>query len=246
MNDLELETLLRNARRVAPRPEIKERLRASILSAAAVGGALVSGTAHAAGATAASSSAALIGAKTPLLWSALYALAAGAALGGLVTVPLAMRAPRTVGSSPTIQRTEPRSSAPVGHEAASRPLGADTPPAAPASSLSEPKPMSDPPRAAPSAQIVPSIERETFLLSEAQRALQRGNARGALSWLDRYRAEFPRGALAEEALAARGVSWCSLGRADLGGQALRTFEHTYPSSPLLPRLKAACRNLDAP
>jgi len=93
---------------------------------------------------------------------------------------------------------------------------------------------------------VPSIERETLLRSEAQRALQRGDAHAALSWLERYGAEFPRGALAEEALAARGVTWCSLGRRDLGERALRTFEQTYPGSPLLPRLQAACGNFERP
>jgi hypothetical protein len=248
MNDLELETLLRNARRVAPRPEIKERLRASVLSAAALGGALATGTAHAASATATSSSIVVIAAKTPLLTSALYALAAGAAIGGLVTAPLAMRAPTSASSSPISRQAAPRSSGPVKHQAPRRTLETNAEPAPSASSLSEltlrqPNP---PPRAAPSSRIVPSIERETLLLFEAQRALQRGDAPGALGWLDRYGAEFPRGALAEEALAARGVAWCSLGRRDLGQRALHTFEQSYPSSPLLPRLKVACRNVEQP
>jgi hypothetical protein len=245
MNDLELEVLLRNARRVAPRSGLKERLRASVLSAAAVGGALATGTAHAAGAAAASSGVTIIAAKTPLLWSALYALAAGAAVGGLVSAPFAMRAPIAVSSSPSSRHAEPlRRLPPARYEAASHTFGTDAPAVAPLSSLSDPRQPSSPPRAAPSNRFVPSIERETLLLTEAQSALQRGNARAALNWLDRYGAEFPRGALAEEALAARGVAWCSLGRKDLGEQTLRTFERTYPSSPLLPRLRAACRNLE--
>ena len=244
MTDLELEALLRNARSVAPHPDVKGRLRTRVLSAAAVGGALASGTAHAAAATA-SSGATLATASTPLVWSAVYALAAGAVIGGLVSAPLALRAPASVSPSQVKRQAEPRTSPRGPSDTALPPAETVLLPAAPVSSLSDSKPLSAP-RATPSNHVAPSIQRETLLLSEAQRALQQGNARHALVWLNRYDAEFPRGALAEEALAARRVTWCSLGHKDLAEQALRTFEQSYPRSPLLPRLKAACKNLERP
>ena len=102
------------------------------------------------------------------------------------------------------------------------------------------------PVAAPAASdaAVPSIERETQLIAEVQRALQRGDAEAALGGLARYDAEFPRGALAEEASAARAVSWCKLGTKAPAWQALTAFRSNFSSSPLAARVSAACRSLD--
>jgi hypothetical protein len=91
---------------------------------------------------------------------------------------------------------------------------------------------------------VPSIERETQLIADVQRALQRGDASAALGVLARYDAEFPRGALAEEAAAARAVSWCKLSTKAPARQALNAFRSNFSSSPLAARVSAACRSLD--
>ena len=82
------------------------------------------------------------------------------------------------------------------------------------------------------------------LIADVQRALQRGDATAALGVLARYDAEFPRGALAEEASAARAVSWCKLGTKAPARQALNAFRSNFSSSPLAARVSAACRSLD--
>ncbi len=92
---------------------------------------------------------------------------------------------------------------------------------------------------------VRSIERETVLLAEAQRALGRNDATAALGVLDVYAREFPGGALSEEASAAGTVSWCSLGRQVEGLRALGNFRTSYPGSPLQARVMAACSNLSS-
>jgi len=91
----------------------------------------------------------------------------------------------------------------------------------------------------PSHPLMPSIERETALLREAQRALGSGNARAALSWLDRYDREIGHGSLAEEAAAARAVATCTLSKARAVAT-LAAFRTLYPASPLLPRVQATC------
>jgi len=66
-------------------------------------------------------------------------------------------------------------------------------PATPASS------SPDGPEASEPLPSVPSVKRETELIGTAQRALQRGDGQSALDALERYRAEFPHGALGPEA-----------------------------------------------
>jgi len=51
----------------------------------------------------------------------------------------------------------------------------------------------------PAPLTAPSIKRETELIGSAQRALQRGDSQAALAALERYRSEFPAGALGPEA-----------------------------------------------
>jgi hypothetical protein len=50
--------------------------------------------------------------------------------------------------------------------------------------------------------------------------------------------------LAEEASAARAISWCKLGTKPTARQALTAFRSNFSSSPLAARVSAACRSLD--
>lgn len=245
MNDLELETLLRHARATGPRPGSKERLRGRILAAAS-GGALAIATSQTAAAAAAGTGAVVAGAGKAgsLGLGIVLCLAAGAAVGTAVSLPVVLRSQK-----PNSGLVEPAAPAlPRGHVAQASSARRVETEAAPVVSVA-PEPSAPaqalPGRAAPSAELAPSIQRETALLAQAQRALQRGEFALTLVWLDRHEREFPAGALAEEALCARVVAACSLGQ-EAGRIAAKTFARLYPNSPLLPRVSSACKNPDPP
>lgn len=235
MNDPEVEELLQLARATAPRAGAKARLRAHVLAAGATGVAVGTVTSQAAGASALTASSKAGGG---LLVSVLACVAGGAVGGYLVlaavTPPLS---PAPSKAAPSLASSATRGAA----------LADDSPvPSAPvAASARAPLSLGVavlPPAAADAA--VPSIERETQLIADVQRALQRGNAEAALGLLARYDAEFPRGALAEEAAAARAVSWCKLGTQGPARQALNAFRSNFSSSPLAARVSAACRSFE--
>lgn len=241
MNDPDLDQLLHRARGTAPRVGSKNRLRARILASAAA----ASVATVAAQATGASKTGALVVAAGKgsggLLLSVLACVGGGVAIGLVVIGPaLSSHGPAPALQTPPITAaTEPSASAPA--PAATLPPDWATQPAGSASPTA-----SSSSRALPSASAearLPSIDRETSLLAEAQRALGRNDATTALRFLDVYDREFPGGALSEEASAARTVSWCSLGRKNEGLRALGRFRATYPGSPLLARVTAACSNL---
>jgi hypothetical protein len=238
MSNPDLEQLLQRARSTAPRVGSKDRLRPRILSgAAAVGVVAITGKAAGAGASALLAAAGKSG--SGLLLSVL------ACVGGGVVAGLWLIGPAL---SSDHQSPRAHSPVPVARTVASAPV-----PTSAAGSMERPvvdTPLAVPPSRvallAPSADAAPamlSIQRETELLAEAQRALRRGDAATALGYLDLYDAEFPRGALSQEGSAQRIVSWCSLGRKAEGLRALDRFRTTYPGSALLPRLTAACGNV---
>jgi hypothetical protein len=236
MNDPDVEELLQLARATAPRAGAKARLRAQVLAAGVTGVAISTATGQAAGAS---------------------ALGAGKAGGGLLVSVLACLAGGAIGGYLMLAAVTPRLG-PVPLQAAPAVVRSPAPSAAPAHvSVAQSAPVASPARepvsfsvavpvAPPAASdaAVPSIERETRLIADVQRALQRGDAEAALRVLARYDAEFPRGALAEEASAARAVSWCKLGTKAPARQALTAFRSNFSSSPLAARVSAACRNLD--
>lgn len=243
MNDSELDQLLGMARGTKPLPGAKARLRSRILAGAAVGGALGGATVRAA-ATGKGSAVSLAGKSAGGLALAVFKWVGGGVALGVALASLAS----AVGQRPREPAAVPRvaeSTAPhaPGSVAVAAPF-ASTP--APQAASAELRPEA--PRArAPTAEVepsLPSIERETQLLSQAQRALGRGDAQAALGVLARYDAEFPRGALSEEAAAARAVAACSLGRKEQARAALAAFRSSYPRSPLLRRVTTACSDLE--
>lgn len=234
MTELELESLLEHAKRAGPAPELKARLRERVLLAASAGVAVtsVASASHAAGSVVAA------GAKSSWLVSAAVSLALGIGAGAVVTVPLVLRE--------TSQRMQPVASAkPVSRPAQSarRAPALRTPNitdmrAPLASSAAHNSEATPPHNAAPG---LPSIQRETELLTEAQGALQRGEPRAALNALNRYDAEVKSGALAEEALAVRAMAECALLPSAAGERSYKLFVARYANSPLLPRVQTGCR-----
>lgn len=236
MNDPEVEKLLQLARATAPRVGAKARLRAQILAVGATGVAIGTVTGSAAGASA-------LGAASKAgagLIVSVLAWVAGGAVGGYLVMaavtPLLSPVPKAV---PVVVRSPAPSAAPA--DVPVTPSAPVAPPAREPVSISVVTPAAAP---AASDAAVPSIQRETQLIADVQRALQRGDAQAALGVLARYDAEFPRGALAEEASAARAVSWCKLGTKEPARRALNAFRSNFSSSPLSARVSAACRSLD--
>lgn len=93
---------------------------------------------------------------------------------------------------------------------------------------------------APPSPIKASIARELEIIGEVRRALIHGQAGLAIVALDRHAAEFPNGALAEEATASRVVALCALGRVEEGQRWSAVFRSRYTNSPHLKRLQSAC------
>ncbi len=240
MKELDLETLMRDARATAPRPGSKERLRARILAVAS-GGALTLATSQASAAAVEGAGVAGAGKAGSLGLSILACFAAGGAVGAFVAIPAVMLSqphPRAVSLAASAVPSERVTLAPSVRTVQTSPAPVTS--VAPESSSPGHEPVARVERAADRA---PSIQRETALLAQAQQALQRGEFTLALVWLDRHQREFPGGALAEEALCARVIAACSLGQRD-GRLAASTFARRYPKSPLLPRVNGACNNLD--
>ena len=93
------------------------------------------------------------------------------------------------------------------------------------------------PRAA--ASSADDLDGELQLLTQAQRALERGDPAAALTALAQHRREHPQGALSIEREGLRAVASCEAKRSD--GKALADrFVARNPSSPLVARVRAAC------
>jgi hypothetical protein len=85
-----------------------------------------------------------------------------------------------------------------------------------------------------------SFERELQLLRSARRVLDTGSPAQALALLDRYAAEFPRGALRPEFQTTRILALCAAGRVASAQQARDQFIKQQPGSPLSEGLRATC------
>lgn len=176
-------------------------------------------------------SATKLSASTLALW-----LASGAAVGTLVASPAVVwrlqSTPSVVPSHATAPLPPPRE--PVNPPA---PVVPQAPVARPAEiAKEEPK---SPAEAAPSA-ATPSLADETRLLEMAQRELAARRPSAALSLLDEHSRRFSRGALAEEQTLARILALCALDRTEDARRAASAFLTAWPSSPLVPRLRASC------
>lgn len=94
--------------------------------------------------------------------------------------------------------------------------------------------------ALPSSLPKSSIAEETHLLAQVQEALRTGNGQGALVILGRYRRDFGKGALVEEATASEVFAHCALGNVEAASRARARFLRQFAGSPLQPRVERAC------
>jgi hypothetical protein len=78
------------------------------------------------------------------------------------------------------------------------------------------------------------------LLAEARAALRDGDPQRALRLTEQHAQRFGEGALAEEALAARILALCALGRREQGRAGVAALERMAPNSPQLGRVRTAC------
>jgi hypothetical protein len=78
-------------------------------------------------------------------------------------------------------------------------------------------------------------------LREIQRALRDGNGQTALELVAGDSTRFSRGVLQQERAAAKIQALCLLGRADAARAEAESFEQRWPRSPLLARVRSACR-----
>jgi hypothetical protein len=85
------------------------------------------------------------------------------------------------------------------------------------------------------------LGRELDLLRSASRAIDDGSPVDALTLLDRYEVEFPRGAsLRTEYEATRVLALCAAGRTAAAERARGQFLETHSGSPLADRVRTAC------
>jgi hypothetical protein len=153
--------------------------------------------------------------------------ASGSALKPASPLPAASRPPQAahperIGSSAArpLATSRPRSSAPASRASSAISTRDVTPPSAPAAR--------------------DSILDEAALLRAARSAIARGDGARALLHLDEHAATFPRGALQEEAAAARVFALCAAGRASEARSAAADFLALRASSPLAAQVRQAC------
>lgn len=84
------------------------------------------------------------------------------------------------------------------------------------------------------------LAEEVAILARAEAQLHAGNHAAALTVLDEHRRKFPKGALAQERVAARVQALCALGRVDEADRELGVLTRLSPSSPHEGRARAAC------
>jgi outer membrane protein assembly factor BamD (BamD/ComL family) len=81
------------------------------------------------------------------------------------------------------------------------------------------------------------------LLAQAQRELASGDPDGALSTLQKHALRYPSGALSPERDAARVLAMCASGKRAQARPLAERFLSAHPTSPLAPRVRAACATL---
>jgi hypothetical protein len=88
-----------------------------------------------------------------------------------------------------------------------------------------------------------NLKEEALLLSEAQAALQRGDHQAAIVALAAHKRKFPQGILSGEREAALSVAYCKSGDLESGQARAKRFIEQSPRSPMVQRLRAACKLL---
>ncbi len=85
-----------------------------------------------------------------------------------------------------------------------------------------------------------SLEAETALIADAQRAIVDHDFARALAKLDEHAKTFPSGVLTEERNAARILALCGAGRTAEGRSLRAAFLRDHPRSPMAARVGSAC------
>ena len=222
--------ILADARKLGPPAESKAEVRHAVASSVAAGVtvAALEATASSLGVTAAGATASGKGTLAlAMVWGS-AGIATGVAVTAVTLAVLPTAPPRPlpatsialgVASAPATGVPEPETSAAPA-------------PAPPATSASVAEPVAFPRR--------PSVAEELRLLAQARAALRDGDPGRALALADQHDARFGAGTMAEEALAARILALCALGRFEEGRSATVQLERTAPTSPQLDRVRAAC------
>jgi len=225
-----------------PRPADEDRVRRAVLLR--VGATAVAG---AAAVTLGRQAIAAGTAKGGLAWSTLLGsggvkLLAAVALGGTVTATgyVALRhkpvEQETLQNPPRVA-AQPSAvvSAPLATAADSEaPLAVDDLPVASTDRAGDSRPT-------PMAPRKPSnLMAEVAAVGSANRSLREGNPEEALRILDAHAGMLQDGTLREETAVSRILALCQLGRAAEAKVEAMKFLQAWPSSPLVPRVKASC------
>jgi hypothetical protein len=84
------------------------------------------------------------------------------------------------------------------------------------------------------------LRAETSDLRAAQQAMRAGDAERALLLLNQQDATYQHGLLQEERSAARVLALCQNGQVNLARAEAARFEHRWPRSPLIARIRSSC------
>jgi hypothetical protein len=84
------------------------------------------------------------------------------------------------------------------------------------------------------------LREETAEMRRAQQALRAGNSQLALTLLSQQDITFRQGALQQERSAARVLALCQSGHKDLARTEAERFEHRWPKSALVARVRSSC------
>lgn len=133
--------------------------------------------------------------------------------------------------------TDARERAAVRPHAVHADLRSDQPKVDPSTATTTAAPASAPKTAPPSG---PGLGEELALVERIHAAQRQGNHAEVHALADEFERRFPDGVLREEVRASEVIAACTSGSASEASSWARGFRERYPSSPLLPRVTAAC------
>jgi hypothetical protein len=265
-DDLERE-LLASVRNVGPPRGAKDEgwagIAAQLTAVGAIGAAAHSAATAEAGATSATAAKTGIGAVIGSGSSGAVTSAMSKALVGKIVVALAiggstvgagtwyMQHRSAMSSNPTPMPDEPsRAAAPVLPAAPAAPVE-PLPSPEPVAASPSPNPVVNAPPAQAETVAAPSskkpvdnsarpresLDAESEMIAEARAELRRGDARASMATLDRLRAQFPKGVLAQEREVLGVEVLAALGDAEGASRKARAFSESHPNSPFTAKLR---------
>lgn len=223
-----------------PTPSDKTRVKAAVMASIAASAA-AAGTAEAASSSSAAASSAGLGVGAKV---GLAALAAGAIVTGAIVLS---------GPNPTSEPTQAPITTPVAQPAVvdrvDEPAPAIEAPVVEKAAEPAPEPVKKarvaPKKARPAPAPAPApkstLAEEAKVLVKVRVALRDGRHEDVLTLASAYAEKYPSGALLEEALAAKVLALCELGRATEAAQAKADLVDHAPRSAHLARINRACQ-----